>query len=157
MGVSGSGKSEVGRRVAEALGASFIEGDDFHSPANVAKMAAGIPLDDDDRAAWLQRLRREIALAREHGNSLVVSCSALKRRYRDLLREGDSMLRFAHLQGTPDVISKRLLARTDHYMSPALLDSQLQALEPLQPDEDGVTLDITSTPQQIAAAIIDAA
>lgn len=156
MGVCGSGKSEVGRRVAEALGASFIEGDDYHSPASVAKMASGIPLDDMDRAAWLQRLRQEIATARDTGASLVVSCSALKRRYRDLLREGDPALRFAHLQGQRDVIAARLAARKDHYMPPALLDSQLQALEPLQPDEAGMTLDITASPEQLASAVLQA-
>jgi gluconokinase len=157
MGVCGSGKSEVGRRVADALGARFIEGDNHHSPANVAKMAAGIPLDDADRAAWLQRLRQEIATARELGDSLVVSCSALKRRYRDLLRGGDPALRFAHLQGERSLIALRLADRKDHYMPPALLDSQLQALEPLQSDEAGITLDITATPQQLAGAILDAA
>lgn len=157
MGVCGSGKSEVGRRVADALGAGFIEGDDFHSPANIAKMAAGTPLDDADRATWLQRLRQEIATARAAGNSLVVSCSALKRRYRDLLREGDPALRFAHLQGEREVIAARLAARTNHYMPPALLDSQLLALEPLQPDEAGVTLDITAAPQPLTDAILAAA
>jgi gluconokinase len=157
MGVCGSGKSEVGRRVADALGARFIEGDNHHSPANVAKMAAGMPLDDADRAAWLQRLRHEIATARELGDSLVVSCSALKRRYRDLLRDGDPALRFAHLHGERGLIAQRLAARKDHYMPPALLDSQLQALEPLQPGEAGITLDITATPQQLAGAILNAA
>ncbi|MBY0240802.1 MAG: gluconokinase [Burkholderiaceae bacterium] len=157
MGVCGSGKSEVGRRVADALGAGFIEGDDFHSPANIAKMAAGTPLDDADRATWLQRLRQEIATAREAGNSLVVSCSALKRRYRDLLREGDPALRFAHLQGEREVIATRLAARTNHYMPPALLDSQLLALEPLQSDEAGLTLDITAAPQPLTDAILAAA
>ncbi|GAB2839701.1 gluconokinase [Pseudoduganella ginsengisoli] len=156
MGVCGSGKSEVGHRVAQALGAAFIEGDDYHSPANVAKMASGIPLDDTDRAAWLQRLREEIAMARETGAGLVVSCSALKRRYRDVLREGDPALRFAHLHGERGVIAQRLAARKDHYMPPALLDSQLQALEPLQSNEAGVTLDITATPQELADAIVHA-
>lgn len=157
MGVCGSGKSEVGRRVAAGLGARFIEGDDYHSPANVAKMQSGTPLDDADRAAWLQRLRQEIAAARETGSSLVVSCSALKRRYRDLLREGDPALRFAHLQGERDLIASRLAARKDHYMPPALLDSQLQTLEPLQGNEAGITLDVSSAPQQLATAILDAA
>ena len=156
MGVCGSGKSEVGRRVADGLGARFIEGDDYHSPANVAKMQSGVPLDDADRAAWLRRLRREIATARETGQALVVSCSALKRRYRDLLREGDPALRFAHLHGERDMIAARLAARKDHYMPPALLDSQLQALEPLQSDEAGVTLDISAAPQHLASARLDA-
>lgn len=157
MGVCGSGKSEVGRRVAEGLGARFIEGDDYHSPANVAKMQSGTPLDDADRAAWLQRLRGEIAAARETGGSLVVSCSALKRRYRDLLRQGDPGLRFAHLHGERDLIAARLAARRDHYMPPTLLDSQLQALETLQADEAGLTLEISAAPQQLATAILTAA
>lgn len=156
MGVCGSGKSEIGARVAQAIGAGFIEGDDYHTPANVAKMASGTPLDDADRAVWLQRLRDEIAAARERGDSLVVSCSALKQRYRDLLREGDPALRFAHLHGERDVIAARLQARKDHYMPPALLDSQLQALEPLRPGEAGVTLDVTGTPEQLAGAILGA-
>ena len=156
MGVCGSGKSEVGHRVAQALGARFIEGDDYHSPANVAKMASGTPLDDADRQAWLQCLRDEIASASVAGSGLVISCSALKRRYRDVLREGDPTLRFAHLCGARDVIARRLLARKDHYMPPAMLDSQLDALEPLQADERGVTLDVSAAPQQLAEAIVSA-
>lgn len=156
MGVCGSGKSEIGARVAKAIGAGFIEGDDYHSPANVAKMASGIPLDDTDRAAWLQRLRDEIATARQRGVSLVVSCSALKQRYRDMLRDGDPALRFAHLHGERDVIAMRLQARKDHYMPAALLDSQLQVLEPLQPGEAGLTLDVNGSPEQLAGAILDA-
>lgn len=157
MGVCGSGKSEIGARVAKAIGAGFIEGDDYHSPANVAKMASGTPLDDADRAAWLQRLRDEISAARQRGDSLVVSCSALKLRYRDMLREGDPGLRFAHLHGERDVIAARLLARKDHYMPPALLDSQLLALEPLQPGEAGLTLDVANSPEQLTGAILGAA
>jgi len=156
MGVCGSGKSEIGARVAKAIGAGFIEGDDYHAPANVAKMASGIPLDDADRAAWLRRLRDEIAAARQRGDSLVVSCSALKQRYRDILREGDPALRFAHLHGRRDVIAMRLQDRKDHYMPPALLDSQLQALEPLRPGEAGLTLDVGGSPEQLAGAILDA-
>jgi gluconokinase len=156
MGVCGSGKSEIGSRLASALGAGFIEGDDYHSPANVAKMASGIALDDADRAAWLDQLRQQIATAREQGASLVVSCSALKRRYRDLLREGDPALRFAHLHGEREVIAGRMQERKDHYMPRALLDSQLQALEPLQEDEAGITLDIGLAPERLTAAILAA-
>jgi carbohydrate kinase (thermoresistant glucokinase family) len=142
MGVSGCGKSEVGQRLAQALGVRFLEGDAYHSPSNVAKMAAGIPLDDADRADWLRALQAEIAQASADGAGLVLACSALKRRYRDVLRDGAPDLRFAHLSGPRDLIAERMLARTAHYMPASLLDSQLRDLEPLQPDEYGVLLDI---------------
>lgn len=142
MGVSGCGKSEVGQRLAQALGVRFLEGDAYHSPSNVAKMAAGIPLDDADRADWLRALQAEIAQARARGEGVVLACSALKRRYRDVLRDGAPDLRFAHLSGPRDLIAERMLARTAHYMPASLLDSQLRDLEPLQPDEYGVLLDI---------------
>lgn len=142
MGVSGCGKSEVGQRLASALGVRFLEGDAYHSAANVAKMAAGIPLDDNDRAGWLGALQGEIARARAGGEGLVLACSALKRRYRDLLRAADPGLRFAHLNGPRELIHERMQARTAHYMPVSLLDSQLRDLEPLQEDESGVVLDI---------------
>lgn len=142
MGVSGCGKSEVGQRLAQALGAAFLEGDAYHSASNVAKMAAGIPLDDDDRAGWLRTLQEEIATARTRGEGLVLACSALKRRYRDLLRAADPQLRFVHLSGPRDLIAERMLARTAHYMPASLLDSQLRDLEPLQEDEAGLLFDI---------------
>jgi carbohydrate kinase (thermoresistant glucokinase family) len=142
MGVSGCGKSEVGQRLARALGVRFLEGDAYHSAANVAKMGAGIPLDDDDRADWLRTLQAEIALARARGEGLVLACSALKRRYRDLLRAADPGLRFAHLSGPRELIDQRMRARTAHYMPASLLDSQLRDLEPLQQDEAGLLLDI---------------
>jgi len=157
MGVSGCGKSTVGQALATAQGVPYIEGDQFHPEANVAKMSAGIPLNDDDRAGWLLALQGQVRDAQQRNAGLVLSCSALKRRYRDLLREGDPALRFAHLLGERDMIARRLAARKDHYMPPALLDSQLQALEPLQPDEAGVTLDIAAAPQQLAGAILSAA
>ena len=122
MGVSGCGKSEVGQRLANALGVRFLEGDAYHSATNVAKMAAGIPLDDDDRADWLCALQDEIAAARARGEGLVLACSALKRRYRDLLRAADPGLRFAHLSGPRALIAQRMLARTAHYMPASLLD-----------------------------------
>lgn len=153
MGVCGCGKSEIGSRLAAAIGAPFLEGDAFHSPANVAKMSAGIPLTDADRAAWLLKLMAEIRDAREQGHSLVLSCSALKRRYRDLLREGDPELRFAHLGGDRELIAGRMLARINHYMPLSLLDSQLSVLEPLQSDEAGITLDISKEPAQLISEI----
>ena len=151
MGVCGCGKSEIGRALASSLQVRFLEGDSFHSPANVAKMAAGTPLEDADRADWLLRLQGEIAAARERGEGLVLSCSSLKRRYRDLLRAGDPGLRFAHLSGARALIEERMRSRTDHYMPTSLLDSQLRDLEPLEPDEAGVELDIGRLP----AALID--
>jgi carbohydrate kinase (thermoresistant glucokinase family) len=142
MGVSGCGKSEVGKRLAAALGVRFLEGDAWHSAANVAKMRAGVPLDDADRADWLRALQGEIALARTRGEGLVLACSALKRRYRDLLRAADPALRFAHLSGPRELIAERMQARSGHYMPASLLDSQLRDLEPLQADEEGMLLDL---------------
>jgi gluconokinase len=154
MGVCGCGKSTVGQSLARENGVVYVEGDAFHPPANVAKMSAGQPLDDDDRADWLRALQGEIRKARANNVGLVVSCSALKRRYRDLLREGDPELRFAHLTGPRELIAERLSARQDHYMPPTLLDSQLATLEPLAPDEGGLDLDIRHAPAQLVAAIL---
>lgn len=154
MGVSGCGKSEVGQRLAQALGVRFLEGDAYHSVSNVAKMASGIPLDDDDRADWLRVLQGEIAAARARGEGLVLACSALKRRYRDLLRAADPELRFAHLSGPRELIAQRMLARTAHYMPASLLDSQLRDLEPLQQDEAGLQLDLSKTLQALTEEIL---
>jgi len=154
MGVSGAGKSEVGARLAATLGVPFLEGDSLHTEANIAKMSAGIPLNDDDRAGWLQKLRGEIGAARERGEGLVLSCSSLKRRYRDLLRSGDPELRFAHLHGERKILEERMRNRPGHYMPASLLDSQLRDLEPLQADERGVRLDLSQPPDQLANAIL---
>jgi gluconokinase len=154
MGVSGCGKSTVGQALAQALGVPFVEGDLYHPPANVAKMAAGIALDDSDRAGWLHALQARIGAARADGTGLVLSCSALKRRYRDLLRAGDPALRFAHLDGPRELIAARLQARAGHYMPPSLLASQLRDLEALQADEAGVLLDIGSAPAIQVARIL---
>ncbi|WP_295989905.1 gluconokinase [Rugamonas sp.] len=155
MGVSGCGKSEVGRALAEALGVPFLEGDSFHSAANVAKMSAGTPLTDDDRADWLLTLQNQIRNARDSQIGMVLSCSALKRRYRDLLRTGDPALRFAHLSGERELIADRMLARAGHYMPPSLLDSQLRDLEPLQADEAGIVLDIRQPVAELVAQILN--
>jgi gluconokinase len=154
MGVSGCGKSEVGRRLADALHTPFLEGDAYHSASNVAKMAEGIPLNDDDRAGWLQLLQAEIAAARSRGEGLVLACSALKRRYRDLLRSADPALRFVHLTGPRDLIAARMQARTAHYMPLSLLDSQLHDLEPLEADESGLLLDISKEPAVLTEEIL---
>ena len=156
MGVSGCGKSTVGKALAQARGVAFVEGDEFHPAANVAKMSAGIALDDDDRALWLSALQTQIGAARECGIGLVVSCSALKRRYRDVLRAADPALRFAHLRGPRELIYARMQARIGHYMPLSLLDNQLNVLEPLAPDEVGVCLDIANAPEQLITCILEA-
>ncbi len=154
MGVSGCGKSTVGRHLADAHGDKYVEGDDFHPADNVAKMSAGLPLGDEDRVEWLRALKEQIRGARERGVGLVLSCSALKRGYRDLLREADPALRFVHLDGPRALIAERLSARKDHYMPPLLLDSQLAVLEPLAHDERGLVLDIRHAPVQLVAQIL---
>jgi carbohydrate kinase (thermoresistant glucokinase family) len=160
MGVSGCGKSEVGARLAQALGASFIEGDRFHSADNVRKMAAGIALADADREGWLAQLAGELARACADGRSVVLACSALKRAYRDTLRGADSgsgcAPRFVHLSGDPATIAARMQARTGHFMPASLLDSQLRDLEPLAPDEDGIVLDIEAAPALLVEQILAA-
>jgi gluconokinase len=155
MGVSGCGKSELGARLARALGLPFIEGDEFHPAANVRKMSAGIPLDDADRAGWLLRLRDELARGCADGAGVVLACSALKRGYRDTLRASGCALRFVHLTGARATIAARMAARAGHYMPASLLDSQLRDLEPLQPDEDGIVLDIAAAPEALVQAVLD--
>jgi gluconokinase len=147
MGVSGSGKSTVGALLAAALEVPFLEGDSFHPPANVARMAGGIALTDRDREGWLQTLAQQ--LKQHAAQGVVLSCSALKRRYRDVLRSGAPTLALVHLSGAPDVLAERLAGRSGHYMPPSLLASQLATLEPPQPDEHALSLDITQPPAQL--------
>lgn len=154
MGVSGCGKSAVGIALAKALDVPFVEGDQYHSPENVAKMASGTPLTDGDRVHWLAQLQGQIRAAVESGQGIVLSCSALKRRYRDLLRQADPNLRFAHLSGSKELIAERMAARKGHYMPLSLLDSQLAALEPLQDDEAGIVLDIAQAPEELVRQIL---
>ncbi|MYM91898.1 gluconokinase [Rugamonas sp. FT82W] len=151
MGVSGCGKSTVGQALAAGMAVPFIEGDRFHPPANVAKMSAGIALDDADRAGWLLALREQIELA---DGGLVLACSALKRKYRDQLRLADPALNFAHLSGGRALIASRMRERAGHYMPLSLLDSQLRDLEPLQVDEGGMVLDILAPPRVLVARIL---
>ena len=146
MGVAGSGKSTIAELLARELGWTTIEADDLHSPASVAKMAAGIPLDDSDREPWLRGISDRI---NDVDGDQVLTCSALKRRYRDILRTADARVRFLHLDGGPDLIGGRIGARTGHFMPPELLDSQFDALEPLEADEDGVSVPIDGTPDDI--------
>lgn len=140
MGVSGSGKSTVGAALARRLGMLFLDADTLHPPANVAKMATGQPLDDDDRYPWLRRVGEWLAAHRDGG---VVSCSALKRSHRDQLRAHCPQLRFLHLSGSAELIARRLAGRTEHFMPAALLRSQLDTLEPLAGDESGVVVDLS--------------
>lgn len=154
MGVSGSGKSEIGRRLAKRLGIAYIEGDDYHSPESIAKMEAGVPLNDADRHEWLLVLQSLIGNAAQRNEGVVLTCSALKRRYRDVLRAGDASLVFVHLHGDPVLIASRMKRRTGHFMPEALLESQLRDLEPLAPDERAVRVDIAAEPDEIVDLIV---
>jgi gluconokinase len=133
MGVSGSGKSTVGLALAQKLGVPFYDGDDFHPPQNIAKMSAGIPLDDADRHVWLVRLHRLIANHLARGNTAVVACSALKKSYRDQLRQGNDGLQIIYLEGSFDLIRQRMATRPNHYMKAEMLQSQFDTLEPPSP------------------------
>jgi len=148
MGVSGSGKTVVGQALAAQCGWPFLDGDDFHPEANVAKMAAGIPLADDDRWPWLDRLAREIAAIGERGGNAVLACSALKRAYRDRLARAGGVV-FVHLKGDYETIAARLATRSHRYMPPDLLASQFATLE--EP-EDAIGVDVRAAiPAQVAA------
>ncbi|WP_433715279.1 gluconokinase [Nocardia sp. CA-084685] len=151
MGVTGCGKSTIGRQVAELTGGEFLDADDLHSPSNVAKMAAGIPLTDADRAPWLEAVRDWMGTR----NAGVVACSALRRRYRNVLRNVTAPVAFVHLDGAPTTIRSRMAARRGHFMRPVLLDSQLELLEPLEPDEFGVVLDVGTGPDEIAQSVVE--
>lgn len=148
MGVSGSGKSTVGAALAQRLRVPFGDADDFHPAANIAKMSAGHALDDDDRYPWLETIGAWLA---EHPDGGVMSCSALKRKYRDQLRQHCPEVRFLHLAGSPEVIGRRQASRPGHFMPPELLASQFETLEPLGPDEAGVVIDV----DQNIDAVID--
>jgi len=154
MGVAGAGKSLVGAALARALGIAFLEGDLLHPAANVARMSAGIPLTDEDRHGWLVAIAAHLERAAHEGTGLVVSCSALKRRYRDLLRDTARDVRFIFLHGTPALVAARLAERRDHFMPPTLLDSQFAALEPPGADEEAWCVDVAEAPEAIVAALV---
>jgi gluconokinase len=156
MGVSGCGKSTVGQALAQALGCEFAEGDQFHPPENVAKMAAGTPLTDDDRWGWLQTLSGRMAQSRARGDPLVLSCSALRRTYRDILRAGAPDAWFVHLHGAVPLLQQRMSRRPGHYMPASLLQSQLDTLEMPQTDERVVSLDIETPLTEMVSRVMHA-
>jgi gluconokinase len=154
MGVTGAGKSTVGTLLAERLGVSFRDADEFHPPANIAKMSAGQPLTDDDRWPWLDAIGAHLAAQR--GMGCVVTCSALKRAYRDRLRAAAPGLRFLHLHGELALVAARQAARQGHFMPASLVPSQFATLEAPTPDEGVVTLDVSATPQALVSQAIAA-
>ncbi|MCJ9671056.1 MULTISPECIES: gluconokinase [unclassified Neorhizobium] len=156
MGVSGSGKTSVGEHLAARLGCAFVEGDRLHPEANVAKMAKGIPLTDDDRWPWLDLVGNELATARGRGESVVVSCSALKQTYRDRLRrEAGGTLYFVFLTGDPKVLEQRMGARTGHFMPTSLLQSQLATLESPEHEAGVITVDVDASVDTIVSKAFD--
>ncbi|MFE9397827.1 gluconokinase [Streptomyces flavidovirens] len=154
MGVAGTGKTTIGPLLAGRLGVPYAEGDDFHPPANIAKMSAGTPLDDADRWPWLDAIG-EWAHSRT-GLGGVVSSSALKRVYRDRLRAAAPDAVFLHLTGDRELIEERMRERRGHFMPTALLDSQYAALQPLQEDEAGVSVDVSGSPEDITERAVAA-
>jgi carbohydrate kinase, thermoresistant glucokinase family len=154
MGVSGSGKSLIGAAFARALGIDFVEGDDYHSAENVQRMSRGVPLTDDDRVRWLRSLAVRIRETKDAGTGLVMTCSALKRSYRDVLRAQASELRFVFLRGPRVLLAERMASRRGHFMPPSLLDSQLATLEEPSPDEHAWVCDIRESPQDLVAALV---
>jgi gluconokinase len=151
MGVAGSGKTTVGRLFAGATGAVFYEGDDYHSPESVDKMRRGVPLTDDDRAEWLAALRQIIERSLAAGQFAVMTCSALKSKYRDQLRSGDQRVRFVHLTAPRRVLEERLKAREGHFLAPSLLASQLEIFEP---PEQALTFGDGKSPDEIVAELV---
>jgi len=154
MGVSGAGKTSVMRALAARVPLATAEGDDFHDAASVEKMRAGMPLDDDDRRPWLDAIADWIGGREAARTDAVVTCSALKRAYRDRLRDGHPSVWFAHLVAPADVLERRMTRRTGHYMPASLLASQLETLEPLEPDEPGAAFPTDAPPEAVADAVV---
>ncbi|WP_067434763.1 gluconokinase [Nocardioides jensenii] len=152
MGISGSGKSVVGAALAQRLRVPFVDADDLHPPANIAKMTAGHALDDHDRHPWLETIG---AWLTDHADGGVVACSALKRKYRDQLRHHSDRVDFVHLDGTREVIAGRQASRPGHFMPASLLTSQLQTLERLSPDEHGLVIDVDQSIDAIVQEYVD--
>ena len=149
MGVSGSGKSTVAARIASRIGCALAEGDEFHPSSSIARMTAGHPLDDTLRAPWVAAIAGWLAERAARNECAVVSCSALRRAYRDVLRGAGPNVRMVHLAGPYEVVAQRLAARRGHFMPPELLASQYATLEPLAADEPGITVNLAATPDQI--------
>lgn len=156
MGVSGSGKTTVARLIADRLHWAFEEGDALHPPANVAKMAAGHPLDDDDRAPWLAKVADWVDARLDAGESGVITCSALKRKYRALIDRRGERVEFVYLHGSRDLVASRLAHRQGHFMPSSLLASQFETLEEPAADEPVIRVEIGATPQAIADAVLHA-
>lgn len=154
MGITGSGKSTVGAALARRLAVDFVEGDDYHPPENVRRMASGIPLTDDDRAGWLQALATRIREANNAGTGLVLTCSALKRSYRDVLRTAAPEVRFVFLDGPRALIAQRLAERRGHFMPASLMDSQFATLEAPASDEHAWVCDIRDSAEEIVDDIV---
>ncbi|MGY4643227.1 gluconokinase [Cellulomonas sp. URHB0016] len=156
MGVAGSGKTTVARILAARLDRPLGEADEFHPPENVAKMAAGTPLVDEDRWPWLRAIRDWLTAHARDGRSTVVTCSALRVTYRDVLREAEGRVRFVHLAAPEALIEDRMEARTGHFMPPELLPSQYRTLEPLTDAEDGFVVPVDVPPDAVAQRVLDA-
>jgi gluconokinase len=149
-GVAGSGKTTVGQTLAASLGWSFRDADEFHPPENIAKMSAGIPLTDGERTPWLAAIRAHIDACLARGEHAVLTCSALKERYREILTAGAPQVKLVQLAGSPELIQQRISAREGHFMKPEMLRSQFEALEM---PRDAITVDIAAAPEQIVAEI----
>lgn len=156
MGVTGTGKSTVARALQERLGWPFAEGDDLHPAANVAKMAAGVPLEDADRWPWLATIAAWTSEQAAEGHSTIVTCSALRRAYRDRLREAAPGTVFIHLAGSPELLAERMRARKGHFMPASLLQSQLDTLEPLEEDEAGLVVDVAGSTEAVVERVVEA-
>ena len=155
MGVSGSGKSTIGAQLAEALGWPFADADGFHPAANVAKMAAGQPLTDEDRWPWLDAIAAHIGASRTAEQPVLVACSALRRAYRERLRAGHGDLIFLHLAGASEVIATRQAARQGHFMPPSLMASQFATLEDPAAEADAVIVSVSASPHEVVAAALE--
>ncbi|WP_457966159.1 gluconokinase [Arthrobacter sp. D1-29] len=159
MGVAGSGKSTIAAALSQQLGWACAEADEFHPQANINKMSQGIPLQDEDRWPWLQEIRDWMTAQAQSGQSTVLTCSALRQSYRQLLSEAEGRVLFLHLHGEADLIGQRMQGREGHFMPPTLLPSQLATLEPLSPEElaqGSLRLDISNSPEELVRAILAA-